>query len=238
MNNRIMNLKESLQAFKYPICTEKARIIIESYMRNEGRPAIIKRAQATADYLDQKTIFIEDNELIVGNIACKPMGMEAGSLGPAWPDDDLDDILSDRVVTISPEDRKILRGMDSYWEGKGWTMDERQGSFYDEERLWPFIKKGFLCPPWQKKDQGRGQGAAGSGWGLGLGPTCLIVPDFEKVVCEGIGKTISEAEEELRDLRLAGRRVRLRRGRGGDEDDRNEREPAGQRHDRSPLFDA
>jgi len=201
MNERIKRLREALRIEKFPICTEKAQIIIESSRKNEGRPIIIRRAQATADYLDKKTIFIEDDELIIGNIASRHMGMECGSYGPAWPDDDFDDLLAGGTITVSDEDRRILRDMDSYWQGQGRTQDERQGSYYDKERLWPFMKKGFLCPPWQRKDQGRGQGAAGVGWGLGMGPACLIVPDFGKVVHEGLGKVVSDAEEELKNLR-------------------------------------
>lgn len=201
MNDRVKRLREALRVEKFPLCTEKAQIIMESYKNNDGRPAIIRRAQATADYLDKKTIFIEDDELIIGNIASLPMGMEVGSNGPAWPDDDLDDLLNGGAITISDEDRKIIRTMDSYWLGKGKTQDERQGSYYDDERLWPFIKRGFLCPPWQRKDQGRGQGAAGVGWGLGMGPTCLITPDYGKVVHEGLGKVVKDAEEELKNLR-------------------------------------
>lgn len=197
MNERVKRLKSSLKSGKFPLCVEKAKLILESYERNAGRPLIIQRAQATADYLDNRTLFIEDDELLIGNIASKPGGMEVGSQGPGWIDEDLDDILAGGAITISDEDRKILRSMDAYWEGKGRTLDERQGSYYDDKRLWPFIKKGFLCPPWQSKTAGRGQGSAGNGWGLGMGPMTLIVPDFEAFIYGGVGKLIKEAEEKL-----------------------------------------
>lgn len=201
MNERITRLKATLKNSKFPLCVEKASIVLDSYKRNAGRPLIIQRAQATADYLDNKTIFIEDDELLIGNIACKPNGMEIGSQGPGWLDEDLDDILAGGAITISDEDRKIMRSMDEYWIGKGRTLDERQGAHYDDERLWPFIKKGFLCPPWQNKTQGRGQGSAGNGWGLGMGPMTLITPDFEKFIYGGVSAVVNEAEEELKKLR-------------------------------------
>lgn len=197
MNQRISRLKESLKKTKFPICVEKAEIVIESYKRNAGRPLIIQRAQATADYLDNRTIFIEDDELIIGNIASRPNGMEVGSQGPGWIDEDLDDILAGGVITISDEDRLKLRSMDDYWEGKGRTLDERQGAYYDDKKLWPFIKKGFLCPPWQDKTAGRGQGSAGNGWGLGMGPMTLMVPDFKTFIFGGVAKIIKEAQEQL-----------------------------------------
>jgi pyruvate formate-lyase/glycerol dehydratase family glycyl radical enzyme len=199
MNERIQRLKEKLQVEDYPICVEKARLIMESYRQTEGEPQIVRRAKATAHYLDNKTIFIEDDELIVGNIASKPMGLEAGSLGPTWPQEDIEDLRGAGLI-LSDEDEALLRSMDDYWKGKGRTLDERQGQFYDDERLWPFIQSGILCPPWQKKDEGRGSGAAGVGWGLGLGLS-LIVVDYAKVLNQGLNRIIKDAEEELRSLR-------------------------------------
>ena len=186
MTERVERVKKRIRSVKqYPICVEKAQIIKDSFEKNDGYPQIIRRAQAVADYLDKKTIFIQDDELIIGNVASKPMGMELGSQGPGWPDDDLDDLLAGGQITITDEERKVLRSLDDYFLDKGRTQDEWQGSYYNDERLWPFIKAGFLCPPWQKKNQGRGQGAAGVGWGLGMGPTSLNCPDYEKVIATG-----------------------------------------------------
>ena len=199
MKERTQRLKDRLHLKKYPICTEKARLIMESYRQAEGEPDILRRAKATAHYLDNKTIFIEEDELIVGNVASKPMGLEAGSLGPTWPKEDMAD-LRRAGLDISEQNEELLRSLDDYWKGKGRTLDERQGLYYDDERLWPFIQSGILCPPWKKKDEGRGQGAAGVGWGLGLG-LCLIVVDYEKVLKEGLNKIVNDAKAELRSLR-------------------------------------
>jgi pyruvate formate-lyase/glycerol dehydratase family glycyl radical enzyme len=202
MNERVQRLKDRLHPERYPICVEKARLIMESYRQTQGLPQIVRRAMATAHYLDHKTIFIEDGELIVGNIASKPMGLEAGSLGPTWPEDDMEE-LREAGLDISREDEALLRSMDDYWKGQGRTLDERQGQFYDDERLWPFIQSGILCPPWTDKEQGRGTGAAGVGWGLGLGLS-LIVVDYAKVLNEGLNAIIEAAEQELRGLRYGG----------------------------------
>lgn len=199
MNKRVQRLKDKLQPDRYPICVEKARLVMDSYRQTEGLPQIVRRAKATAHYLDNKTVFIEDDELIVGNIASKPMGLEAGSLGPTWPEDDMQE-LREAGLEISPEDEALLRSMDDYWRGQGRTLDERQGQFYDDERLWPFIQSGILCPPWRDREEGRGTGAAGVGWGLGLGLS-LIVVDYAKVLNEGLKAVVEAAEEELGSLR-------------------------------------
>jgi len=199
MNSRIKKLRQSLDMESYPICVEKARLVMESYKKTEGYPAIVRRAIATAYYLDNKTIFIEESELIVGNFACKPMALEAGSLGPTWNKENLTE-LRKQGLALSDEDEALLRSMDAYWKGQGRTLEERQGQFYDDERLWPFIQSGILCPPWQKKDEGRGLGAAGVGWGLGVGQSLILV-DYAKVLNEGLSLIITDAANELKKLR-------------------------------------
>jgi pyruvate formate-lyase/glycerol dehydratase family glycyl radical enzyme len=199
MNERVRRLKERLLVDEYPICVEKSLLVMDTYRQTEGEPEILRRAKATANYLDQKTIFIEEDELIIGNVASKPMGMEAGSLGPTWPQEDLVELRNAGLV-LSEEDEARLRSMDDYWQGKGRTLWERMGKFYDDERLWPFIQSGILLPAWEKKDEGRGHGAAGVGWGLGIGQT-LVVVDYAKVLNEGLNKIIEEAEAELKNLR-------------------------------------
>ena len=199
MTERIKRMMERLKVDKYPFCAEKARLVIESWKQHEGLTPILARAYATAHYLDNRTLFVEDDELIVGNVAAKPMGMEASCWGPFWDDDDLDMILQGKY-TISDEDRKTLRELDSFWEGQGRQMYEWQGRFYDDERMWPFIRSGVLCPPWKDKTKGRGSGGAGFGWGLGIGLS-FFVPDYGKIIREGINKTLQEAKEELRNVR-------------------------------------
>ncbi len=199
MNERIKRLRERLRVDHFQICVEKAALVVESFRKTEGEPEILRRARATANFLDNKTIFIEDDELIAGNIASKPMGMEAGTMGPTWPEEDLAAIKK-AGLNISSEDEALLRSLDEYWKHKGRTLDERQGLFYDDDHLWPFIKSGILCPPWEKKNEGRGQGSAGIGWGLGLGNTLIIV-DYAKVINQGLNSIIQEANEELKRVR-------------------------------------
>ena len=183
---RVQRMKDKLEVEKYPILAEKARLTIEAWSSHEGLPSVLQRAYATAHYLDNRTLYVDDDELIVGNVASKPMGMEASTWGPVWEDKDLDTM--DGVFTISDEDRKTLRSLDAYWEGQGRQLYEWQGRYYDDDHLWPFIRSGILCPPWTDKVKGRGSGGAGFGWGLGIGLS-FFVPDYKKIVTEGITKT-------------------------------------------------
>ena len=123
MNSRIKRLMTQLDVTQFPICVEKARLVVESLRKTEGEPQILKRAIATAHFLDNRTIFIEDDELIVGNIASKPMGMEAGTMGPTWPREDIESLRAGGL-DLSEEDEVLLRSLDDYWAGKGRTLDQ------------------------------------------------------------------------------------------------------------------
>lgn len=79
MNERVQKLKKRLSVDTYPICAEKPTLVVQSYRQTEGEPMVVRNAKALAHYPDNGTIFIEDDELIVGNIASKPMGLEGGT---------------------------------------------------------------------------------------------------------------------------------------------------------------
>jgi hypothetical protein len=116
-----------------------------------------------------------------------------------WDKENLDE-LRKQGRTLSDGDEAILRAMDDYWKSKGRILEERQGQFYDDERLWPFIQSGILCPPWQNKYEGRGLGAAGVGWGLGVGQSLILV-DYALVLDYGLNQITRDAASELKSLR-------------------------------------
>jgi pyruvate formate-lyase/glycerol dehydratase family glycyl radical enzyme len=76
LNHRIRSVRPS-------VCLERARIVTESYAQTEGQPPVLRRARALKAVLEQMTIFIEDDELIVGNHASRlrstPLYPEFGS---------------------------------------------------------------------------------------------------------------------------------------------------------------
>lgn len=198
MTDRIKRMKDALNTDKYPICTEKYRATIDSMRRNEGLPNILQRAHATADYLDMRTLYVDEDELIVGNVAAKPHGMEASVWGKFWSDEDID-LLSDTYI-FDPDEMKIIRSYDDFWDARGRTMQQYQGYYYDDFHLWPFIKSGILCPPWKDKQKGRGGGGAGFGWGLGIGAS-FFVADYGKIIGTGIQPFIDKAEAALHEIR-------------------------------------
>jgi pyruvate-formate lyase len=207
VSERIQRMKDRNDVEVHPICVEKAEIVLDSWARNEGLPPVLRRAHMTADYLDSRTIFIEDDELIVGNVAAKPRGAEIHTVTPAWPDEDLENLTHGGGLSITEEEHKKIRELDKFWFNEDGTSKKRsfyeqQGRYYgpeDGDRLWNFIESGIMCPPWKDRDHGRGFG--GAGWALGeaMGLS-FFLPDYGKVISEGLDFTLQKAKKALKEL--------------------------------------
>ena len=71
---RTVKLKNDLLSSKYELCIERMRYFTEIYKKHPDDPEIIKRAKAIAHTLENMTIFIRDDELLVGNETSKNLG--------------------------------------------------------------------------------------------------------------------------------------------------------------------
>ncbi len=71
---RTIRLKNKLLSSKYEICIERMRFFTEAYRNHPGDPSVIKRARAVAHTLQNMTIFIREDELLVGNETSKNLG--------------------------------------------------------------------------------------------------------------------------------------------------------------------
>ncbi|UCG65937.1 MAG: formate C-acetyltransferase, partial [Deltaproteobacteria bacterium] len=196
MNNRIQKLRKSIEVDKYPLGIEKSRLLTESFNTTEGEPMILRRAKALAHVLDNITIFIEDDELIVGNAASKPMGLEFDFYAGLWSQEEIDG-LKQAGYDIKAEEEAEIHQLNAYW--KDYNPLSRMGRMFDD-RMWPFMQSGMILPPWKNREEGPGGGYAESGMGLGPG-FYLMTVDFEKVLNGGLKAILGVAQEELKKLR-------------------------------------
>ncbi|MBQ3931440.1 MAG: hypothetical protein II725_04065, partial [Firmicutes bacterium] len=90
MTDRVAKMEAKVHIKKYPLCIEKAKIWLDAYQEVNGQPEIYKRTHVLSELLDKCTIFIEDGELIVGNTASKPMGLEVTFWSGLWPKSEID----------------------------------------------------------------------------------------------------------------------------------------------------
>ncbi|MFX1412489.1 MAG: pyruvate formate lyase family protein [Promethearchaeota archaeon] len=73
-SKRILNLKRNLLSSKYELCIERMKFFTEIYKKYPNDSEIMKRAKAVSHTLKNMTIFIRDNELLVGNETSKNLG--------------------------------------------------------------------------------------------------------------------------------------------------------------------
>jgi formate C-acetyltransferase len=198
MTERVQKLAQAIQVDRYPICIEKLRIACEVYAATDGEPMMERRAKTLAAVLERIPIFIEDGELIVGQGASKPMGLEIDPEYGIWTQDEVD-ALKEEGFSISPEDERELQILNAGLRPK--TLVAGVSEVYTgHERLVNFLKSGVVLPPWKDTKVGSGGGYAQSGLGLGPGFFLMCV-EFPKVLNSGFRSIIEEAEQALQNLR-------------------------------------
>lgn len=69
---RTERLKARMRRAVPSICVERARLVTESHRRTERMPPVLRRAHALADTLMGMSVFIDDEELVVGNHGSTP----------------------------------------------------------------------------------------------------------------------------------------------------------------------
>lgn len=103
-------LNSRMRTVKPSICTDRAKIVTQSYENSIGESAVIRRAKALKQTLEEMHIFIDEEELIVGNHGSRPRSApiypEFGSLSKK----ELDMMPTRQVDTlqITDEDKAFL----------------------------------------------------------------------------------------------------------------------------------
>jgi len=185
----------------YNICCEKARIMVNSFKKNEGWPTILKYAMAQDDYNDQRTLYIAPDELIIGNIAAKPNGVELNSNTAPWPQEELEEMVQENagVISFAKEDLAAMKELEEFWVGHGRMFYEYRGLLIDDEKLFPFMRRGFIVPPYVNKYEGRGRGACGGGATVLFGNP-LVLPDYALHLGTGFEVFIEDAQKALSEV--------------------------------------
>lgn len=121
--SRIDRLRQRVLSATPEITVERALLITESYRETEAEPIEIRRAKALDKILRNMTIFILDEELIVGHLG------EKHRCAPVHPEANVDWILDEEELTsfetrrqnrlvVPFETKRVLRELAQYWRGK------------------------------------------------------------------------------------------------------------------------
>ena len=120
---RVQRLREQMLSAVAEITTERARLITASYRETEAEPIEVRRAKALDAILRHMTVFILEDELIVGHLG------ERHHCAPVHPEVNVEWILNEEELNsfetrrqnrllISAEAKAELREVAGYWRGK------------------------------------------------------------------------------------------------------------------------
>ena len=91
MTSRTERLRSRLYRNPPEICLDRARLYTDRWLETEGKPLVVRRAMALAKVLKEMTIYIEDEELVVGNHASRAFSVPLfPEFSVSWFADEMD----------------------------------------------------------------------------------------------------------------------------------------------------
>ena len=137
MSPRMVAYREEMLNTKPRVCAERAVLTTAAYKENLNQPLSIKRANMLAKILDNMTIYIEPESLLVGNQASSN---RAAPIFPEyamdWVIDELDkfDKRDGDVFQIDEPTKQVLREIAPFWENNT-VKDRGLAAFPPQARL-------------------------------------------------------------------------------------------------------
>jgi len=134
MTQRMQRAKETMLSTKATICPERARIYTRVYRENEPLPIVRRRGLALKSTLEEMSIYIEPEELVVGNPSSRP---KAAAIFPeyaiGWIEKEIDEIDQRKAegYLATPEVKAELKEICRYWRGK--TLQEHAHALLSPE---------------------------------------------------------------------------------------------------------
>lgn len=187
IKDRTQRLNERLMVVKPEICLERARLVTESYKQTEGEPMISRRAKALHHILNNMSVYILDDELIVGKQAGKhraaPLFPETEAIYLEGEIDIFPQRHTDNLQIIPEDRRELLEDILPYWKNictetliMKALPDHLKAGLYGDEH-------GIFHPEIHIR------GALGH-----------IVPDFKRILEEGVAEQKNKAKEKIEAL--------------------------------------
>ncbi len=157
------------------VCLERARLITESYKETEGEPMITRRAKALKKILENMTIYIQDKERLVGNLARDQFSLPLyPELYWRWLEKALD---NEYQHLLDDEGKKELKEINKYWVRLSVHGMERN---LVPPSLKPFTRYTPVTVFSYTWD--------------------MVLPNYEKILKVGLRSIVKEAEDRLREI--------------------------------------
>jgi formate C-acetyltransferase len=183
--SRTERLREQMINFIPRLCPERIRIYTRVFKETETEVMIIRRAKALAKVLEEMTIYILDDELIVGNQASTPVS------APIFPETEgvyakkTIDYIETRAqdpFLVSKAAKKEIQELLNYWQGK--VLEEHVISQLFEEARNLVNREAKVINPEIHLRGGIGH----------------FVPEYRKILSIGFQGIIDEVSEKLKKL--------------------------------------
>ena len=117
---RTERIKKYILGYAPEICTERGKIYTEECLKAPGQPVVIRRARAFKRMMNEMTIYLGDDDLLMGNTAGKPLAVELfPEYSIDWVRDELDTFEKrprQRFV-VTPEHKEEILKMCDAWDG-------------------------------------------------------------------------------------------------------------------------
>jgi len=195
MFTRQESRRKRLFSLEPEICIERALTYTRVFEATEGKPIIVRRAKAFASTVQEMSIYIGEDELIVGNLAIKPRAAPIfPEFGVEWIEEELESF-SHRSVDrflIDEQKKRQLKSICRYWRGKThFTRCSSLLSLILSHVLKGPGSRGYLHPSinevcWMTDHIYSGDGH--------------VIPDYENVLSQGLNGVMNKAREELNGL--------------------------------------
>ena len=177
MSTRVMRIRDRTLAAQPTVSAERARLFTEYIQQHPDEPNMLQLANAFAHVLDNMTVRIEPEELIVGNMGPTPRSCQVfPEYSWTWIDQELDRLDKRRTdrFAISEDDKRTLRDVFKAWIGR--STAEISGDTMPEESQGA-SKAGLFTI-----------GAPGTGIGH-------VTVDYRRVLSEGLESIIWQTRE-------------------------------------------
>lgn len=183
---RTQQLRQAYMEQKPSLCGDRSALVTESYRATEAMPPVLRQAIAFDKVLSEMPIWIQDNELIVANIASRLKGVFLfPEYDETWIGPEMDTI-STRAGDpwlLNDEDKAMLKESLEYWPGKNLTAIVNA-----------------ITPDEVKQAEMNSIINIDMGKNGGIGH---VAPDIEGVISQGLNGLIEQAENQLNSLDLS-----------------------------------
>ena len=170
-----------------PVSIDRARLFTRAFRETEGQPLIIRRAHAFETVMREIPIFINDEQLMVGDFGSKPMAPEFfPDLAASWVVDTAENART--LWNFDDDTIDEIKDICEYWDDKSnQNLYSRFVGPEEEALMNEYGEKGSWIFATITENQ------TGKGWN---------VPDFKRVITRGFVGLIADIDAELETLRI------------------------------------